>query len=105
MTTKSAYRFNGTLQDVTTQATARKKVEESELRYNKMLMQSPFAFAIFKGRDMVIALANNSMKEVLGKGPDIEGKPLLEVLPELMGQPFPSLLDNVYTTGNSLLCQ
>ena len=96
---KVAYRFNGTLQDVTSQASARKKVEESELRYNKMLMQSPFAFAIFKGKDMVIALANNSMKDVLGKGPDIEGKPLLEVLPELKGQPFPSLLDNVYTTG------
>src|SRR5688572_4655679 len=96
---KIAYRFNGTLQDVTTQATARKKVEESEMRYNKMLMQSPFAFAIFKGKDMVIGLANNSMKEVLGKGADIEGKPLLEVLPELRGQPFPSLLDDVYTTG------
>ena len=96
---KLAYRFNGTLQDVTTQATARRKVEESEMRYNKMLMESPFAFAIFKGRDMVIALANDSMKEVLGKGTDIEGKPLLDVLPELNGQSFPSLLDDVYTTG------
>ena len=34
---------------------------------------------------MVIAFANASMKEVLGKGLDIEGKPLLEVLPELKG--------------------
>ena len=75
------------------------KLAESEMRYSKMLMQSPFAFAIFKGKDMVIAFANNSMKEVLGKGTDIEGKQLLEVLPELRGQPFPSLLDDVFTTG------
>jgi two-component system sensor histidine kinase VicK len=75
------------------------KLAESEMRYNKMLMQSPFAFAIFKGKAMMIALANDTMKEVLGKGADIEGRPLLEVLPELREQQFPSLLDDVYTTG------
>ena len=85
--------------DVTYQVVARKKVEDSEKRYNLMLMQSPFAFLILKGKDMVVHLANESMKEVLGKGNDIEGKPLLEVLPELKGQAFPGLLDNVYNTG------
>lgn len=64
-----------------------------------LMMQSPFAFAIFKGKDMVISIANDSMKQVLGKGNDIEGKPLLEVLPELRGQPFPGYLEGVYTTG------
>jgi hypothetical protein len=59
---------------------------------------------------MVIHLANESMKAVLGKGSDIEGKPLLEVLPELKGQAFPALPDNVYTTGipftaNEMLAQ
>lgn len=85
--------------DVTEQVAVRKKVEDSEKRYNLMLMQSPFAFLILKGKDMVVHLANESMKEVLGKGSDIEGKPLLEVLPELKGQAFPEMLDNVYTTG------
>ncbi|MEP7169228.1 MAG: PAS domain S-box protein [Bacteroidota bacterium] len=78
---------------------SRKVLEDSESRYNLMLMQSPFAFAIFKGKDLVITLANESMKEVLGKGKDIEGKPLLVVLPELVGQPFPGYLENVYKTG------
>jgi PAS domain S-box-containing protein len=85
--------------EVTDSVIARKKVADSEMRYNMMLMESPFAFAIFKGIDMVISLANQSMKEVLGKGNDIEGKPLLEVLPELKGQPFPDYLKAVYTTG------
>ncbi len=96
--------------EVTQQIEARKKVEDSETRYNLMLMQSPFAFLILKGKDMVVHLANESMVEVLGKGPDIEGKPLLEVLPELKGQAFPDLLDGVYTTGipfsaNEMLAQ
>jgi PAS domain S-box-containing protein len=96
--------------EVTEKVEARKKVEDSEKRYNLMLMQSPFAFLILKGKDMVVHLANDSMKEVLGKGSDIEGKPILEVLPEIKGQPFPDLLDNVYNTGipfsaNEMLAQ
>ena len=85
--------------EVTEKVETRKKIEDSEKRYNLMLMQSPFAFLILKGKDMVVHLANDSMKEVLGKGSDIEGKPLLEVLPEIKGQAFPDLLNNVYNTG------
>ena len=85
--------------DVSEQVLAKKKVEDSEKRYNLMLMQSPFAFLVLKGKDMLVHLANESMKEVLGKGSDIEGKPLLEVLPEIKGQAFPGLLDKVYNTG------
>ncbi|WP_394993106.1 PAS domain-containing protein [Emticicia sp.] len=78
---------------------ALKLVEDSEKRYNMMLMKSPFAFAVFKGKNMVITLANDSVKEMWGKGKDLEGKPLFEVLPELKDSEFPGLLDNVYTTG------
>ena len=85
--------------DVTEQKGAARRIEDSEKRYNMLLMQSPYAFAIVKGKDMVIALANDSIKEMWGKGADLEGKPLLEVLPEIKNQPFPALLDEVYTTG------
>ena len=85
--------------DVTDKVLARKKIEESEQRYNRILMQSPFAFSIMKGKDMLITLANDLIKDFWGKGNDVEGKTLLEVLPELKGQPFPEMLDSVYTTG------
>ncbi|HEY4656673.1 MAG TPA: CheR family methyltransferase [Cyclobacteriaceae bacterium] len=85
--------------DVTEQKGAARKIEESEKRYNMLLMQSPYAFAILKGKDMVITLANDSIKEVWGKGANVEGKALLEVLPEIKNQPFPALLDKVYSTG------
>jgi two-component system, chemotaxis family, CheB/CheR fusion protein len=87
------------IQDVTAERTAAEKIKESEHRYNMMLMQSPFAFAVLEGKDMVITLANDSIKEVWGKGKNVEGKPLLQVLPEIKDQPFPVLLDKVYTTG------
>lgn len=78
---------------------ALKLIEDSNKRYNMMLMQSPFAFAILKGKNMIIKLANDSIKEIWGKGNTIEGKPLLEVLPELKEGHIPEILDKVYATG------
>ncbi|MBC7606962.1 MAG: PAS domain-containing protein, partial [Burkholderiales bacterium] len=78
---------------------ALKLFEDSEKRYNMMLMKSPFGFAVFKGENMVIKLANDTIKEIWGKGKDVEAKPLFDVLPELKDTAYPGLLDNVYTTG------
>ena len=78
---------------------ALKLIEDSNKRYNMMLMHSPFAFAILKGKEMVISLANDSIKEIWGKGKRIEGKPLIKILPEIKDGPVPALLDNVFTTG------
>lgn len=77
----------------------RKTIEDSEKRYNMMLMQSPFAFAVLKGKNMVITIANDSIKQIWAKGDKIEGKPLIDILPELKNQEFPALLHKVYTTG------
>ncbi|HEX9151737.1 MAG TPA: ATP-binding protein, partial [Flavobacterium sp.] len=76
-----------------------KKIEDSEKRYNLMLMTSPFAIAILKGKDMVVTLANDSIKEIWGKGNAIEGQKFTTILPELKDLEFPKLLDEVYTTG------
>jgi len=87
------------IEDITDKVIARKKTEESEQRYSMMFMQSPFAFAVLKGKDMVITLANDSVKKMWDKGNNVEGKPLIQVLPELSGGVVPRLLDKVYTTG------
>ncbi|MBP2283004.1 PAS domain S-box-containing protein [Flavobacterium sp. CG_23.5] len=78
---------------------ALKKIEDSEKRYNMMLMESPFAIAILKGKDMVVTLANASIKEIWGKGNNVEGKKFIDILPELKDLSFPLLLDEVYSTG------
>jgi hypothetical protein len=41
-----------------------------------------------KGKDMKITLANDSVKKVWGKGNDIEGKSLFDVLPEIVTTTF-----------------
>lgn len=85
--------------DITEQVITRKRIQNNEKKYYNMLMQSPFAFSIMKGKDMVVTLANDLMKEFWGKGNDVENKPLLQILPELESQPFPAMLDQVFTTG------
>lgn len=85
--------------DITNQKLASIKLEESEKSYYTTLMQSPFAFSVMKGDEMVITLANDLMKDFWGKGKDVENKPLLEVLPEVKDQPFFEMIQRAYTTG------
>ena len=69
------------------------------LNLHHLLMQSPFAFAILKGKNSIITLANDSIKQMWGKGDGVEEKSIFEVLPEIKTQGFPELIDSVYTTG------
>ncbi|WP_296618249.1 ATP-binding protein [Marivirga sp.] len=85
--------------NVTEQVLLSKKIEESEKRFSNLLMESPFAFAILKGKDMVVSLANDAMKRVWGKGSFLEGKSLFSLMPEIKEQGFAVLLEKVYTTG------
>ncbi len=85
--------------EVTDQIIARKLLEDSENQYNSIFMKSPFAFAIMKGRDMKVALANESIKEIWGKGDNVIGKGLFEILPEVIAQGFPEIIQKVFTTG------
>jgi PAS domain S-box-containing protein len=81
------------------QRKASKEVEDSNKRFNMVLLQSPFAIAILKGKDMVVSLANDAIKEIWGKGKKVEGQKFNDVLPELLDTEFPLLLHNVLTTG------
>lgn len=75
------------------------QVSESEKRYSLLLMKSPFAIAVFKGKEMVITLANDRIKNLWGKESEVEGKKLMDVLPELNNTEYPLLLNKVFTTG------
>lgn len=75
------------------------KIEDSNKRFNMLLLQSPFAIAILKGKDMVVSLANDTIKEMWGKGQNVEGQKFNDILPELIDKEFPLLLQNVFNTG------
>lgn len=68
-----------------------------------MFEDSPAPIALLAGRDLIIDTANPEILRLWGKTSEVIGKPLAEALPELKGQPFLSLLDDVFTSGQSHL--
>jgi PAS domain S-box-containing protein len=85
--------------DVTEQIMARKRLEQSEQQVRALVESAPFPIGAYKGREMRIFLANQSIMDTWGKGSDIVGKLYSEVLPELENQAIYEKLDAVYTTG------
>lgn len=63
------------------------------------LASSPSPTAIYSGENMIIRFANEGMLAVWGKDASVIGKPLIEAIPELEGQPFLELLQKVWRTG------
>jgi len=67
-----------------------------------LIEESPTPIGLYAGREMRILFANKAMViDTWGKTPDVIGKLLNDALPELEGQPFYQLLDDVYTTGKA----
>lgn len=87
--------------DVTSQVKAKKELEESEKRYRDLITNATVATAIYIGKHMEIRLANDAMLQLWGKDRSVIGKPLKDAIPELEGQPFFKLLDNVFATGET----
>lgn len=99
---KIAYSFNGTIQDITAQFTARKKIEKRENQLNLLIEESPVRIIFLTGRDMIIELANDIVLKSWGKDKSIIGKPLREIIPKIESFSFLELLDDVYTSGEPL---
>ncbi len=94
------YRFAGIAQDVTASMRAQ-QVEANEQLLRAIIEEAPVATSLFVGRDLKIDLANDVILGYWGKNRTIVGKPLEEALPELKGQPFLQILDEVFTTGKT----
>lgn len=86
--------------DMTEKVLARKKIEESEHKYQELIHSSPSLIATFQGEDYVIEIANDAILEAWGRDSDVIGKPLLSAIPELIEQGFEEMLEGVYKTGN-----
>ena len=87
--------------DVTDLVKARQKVEENEKKFRTLVMEAPMATGLYTGREMRVELANDMMLKLWGKDHTVIGKTLREALPELEGQPFHQLLEDVFTTGKA----
>jgi two-component system sensor histidine kinase VicK len=65
----------------------------------EILNLSQNATAIYTGDDIVIQMANNAMISIWGKNRGVIGQPLIQAVPELLGQPFIGMLQQVWRTG------
>jgi len=73
--------------------------QENENIFRMLIEESPAPVGLYIGREMVIQLANKAILNVWRKDESIIGKTFRQALPELEGQPFFQLLDDVYTSG------
>ncbi|GAB3790994.1 hypothetical protein GCM10028818_61780 [Spirosoma horti] len=72
---------------------------DNEAIFRALVMESPIPIALLVGRELIITVANEPQLAVWGKGNTVFGLPLAKAIPELEGQPFLAILDEVFTTG------
>ncbi len=95
------------MEDITDRLRSEKILVENEVRSKKQLKllrdlftQAPAVLAILRGPEYVFEFANPAYIALVG-GRNPTGKALLEAIPEVKGQGFVELLDNVYNTGKT----
>jgi signal transduction histidine kinase/DNA-binding NarL/FixJ family response regulator len=74
-------------------------VRESEKRIRAMFQQAPSFISILRGPEHVFEFANDAYMRLIGERRDIIGKPIREALPEITGQGYFELLDEVFLSG------
>lgn len=87
--------------DVTVQVELREKEKAqilNEQAYN-LFMQAPVGFSLVTGNNHVLKLANEPGLKLAGKGPEIIGKTVSEILPGIESQGYIDLLNRVKQTG------
>lgn len=77
------------------------RLTESQTNFKRLVEQAPVAILVFSGEDLVIETANQPMLDILHMDAAVIGRPILESMPELKGEPAVELLFEVYRTGKS----
>jgi len=89
--------------DVTTEVQVEHaKADEAE-RLRGFFEQAPGFIALLRGPDHVFELTNAAYVSLVGR--EVVGKPVREALPEIEGQGFFDLLDQVYATGETSIAR
>lgn len=85
--------------EVTDRVTSKKELLMSEDRYRSIIEEAPVATCLFVGSELKVEIANDLMLDLWGKDRDVVGMPLVDAVPELKGQQFLQILDEIYITG------
>ncbi|QRQ99847.1 ATP-binding protein [Dyadobacter sandarakinus] len=85
--------------DVTHEVQALKASRASEANLAAVLAAFPTAIGLLRGRDLIIEMPNQAFIEIVGKGPDIAGKPLRQIVQDPGRQHLVDVLDDIFITG------
>lgn len=85
--------------EVTEKILARKKIENSELRFKNLIEEATVASSLYVGKDMIIEVANKAILNYWGKDKSVIGKKLKDAIPEIAGQPYLQILNEVFYSG------
>ncbi|MBF9239740.1 PAS domain-containing sensor histidine kinase [Hymenobacter sp. BT683] len=109
--TYQAYRENGEVVgistfafDVTEQVLARQERERQRQQLEDLFMQASAPIVVLDGPDHVFTLVNPAYQRFF-PGRELQGKPLRDALPELADTPVPTLLRQVYTSGETCVAE
>ncbi|MBQ5947497.1 ATP-binding protein [Massilia sp. ST3] len=84
--------------EATAEVLAERYREAENQRLMALFEQAPGIIAVLRGPNHVFELTNHSYLELIGQR-ELVGKPAREALPEVAGQGFFELLDEVYRSG------
>lgn len=82
---------------------ARIETAREKERLFSVFQQAPVAVCVFEGPDHKFVLANSSYLSFFGGPREIIGKSVRQALPEMGGQGFFEILDQVYKTGEAYI--
>ncbi|MCD2516028.1 PAS domain-containing protein [Massilia sp. G4R7] len=88
--------------EMTGEVMAERYREEENQRLMTLFEQAPGIIAVLRGPDHVFELTNRSYLQLIGQR-ELIGKPAREAIPEVAGQGFFELLDQVYTSGETFV--
>jgi len=100
----AAYRFNGTLQDVTAQEKsaeqlrkANQQIKDEKERFENIVHSAPTGIAIFKGPKVMVEMANPTFLEIIDKKHEqFVGRELYKIFPNIRPE-IKSLFTEVFT--------
>jgi two-component system CheB/CheR fusion protein len=106
-----AHRVAGTLvvcQETTSQVyqhraveDARREADSARTRLLNLLEGAPAFVCTLTGPNHVLEMMNPLYRQLIGRGRDPIGKPMMEALPEVVEQGFLNVLDDVFRKGES----
>lgn len=86
--------------DVTSQHLARDAIQDHTRRLETLFEQAPGFMAVLRGPEHVFEITNAAYRQLVGER-EFLGRSVREVLPEIEGQGFLQLLDDVFRSGTA----